>query len=223
MYAVATLFLKNADGYTIADGWLMNNGKVFVSEPNSTWYANIGSWHAEHPAAVMVLTHSYADQIPVAAPLPPRPSFTSETYRLFNADGQRISTAVTLREGGLLQVFPAKQYVADLEAWKALHPSWMELRNGTHTTFNEAEDIDAKLKELNQKVRNAKTRGSHAAAVFALWSFILKNSTAFYENAPGFRASCLGSIAAMERNPSVIKHTGMSELLRQHREIIASY
>jgi hypothetical protein len=58
------------------------------------------------------------------------------TMRFFNAEGDRISTAVTLKDGGVLQVFPTKQVFADVDAWKALNPTWAELRKGNHTLFN---------------------------------------------------------------------------------------
>ena len=71
--------------------------------------------------------------------------------RLFNTAGERIATAVPLHDG-LLQVFPIKQTVADVDAWKEIHPSWYCHKVGNHSRFNMLDDAEAEEEDVQEVV-----------------------------------------------------------------------
>ncbi len=150
------------------------------------------------------------------------------TYRFFNAAGDRISTAVTLSDGGLLQVYPTKEHMKSMDSWKQLHPTWSELRNGNHTIYNDVEAVvepnhDAMLDDLNNTLRVAKTRGQRGAACLQLWSYVLKHSDVMLVARPERYYLWKHTVASMERDTSITSHKGMPALLKSLREKFAEY
>jgi hypothetical protein len=148
------------------------------------------------------------------------------TYRFYNAAGDRISTAVTLRDGGLLQVFPTKDRMKSMDSWKQLHPTWTELRNDNHTIYNDVEaplNHDDMLDDLNNKLRIAKTRGQRGAACFDLWSYVLKHCDAMLVAHSERYYLWKHTVARMECDTSIMNHKGMPALLKSLREKFAEY
>lgn len=181
MSAVALLNLKDASGITVASGYLRSDNSIYQNHP-CRLFSNLTSWQAKHQDAVTLERRAIGTgnivevtQLPAVPPPPPR-----MTWRLFDAEGKRISTAVTYKEG-LLQVFPTRCELPDDHAWKALHPSWHEMVAENPVKPESKEDKETARKRA--AMARLESQPPHVKMVRALYDeYCVPNTLTFYTN-----------------------------------------
>lgn len=120
------------------------------------------------------------------------------TWRLFDAEGKRISTAVTLQDGTLFQVFPRHHHMKDQDEWKALHPTWTEMKDEAAAT-----PISAEQKKKNKKAKRwaaLEAEPPHVKQVRAIYDeYCIPDSLAFKTN------KCIGPLLCYVKLGNMLK------------------